>query len=95
MFSSINVLFFSAFNLGGAMYGNPGDYAWGAGGLDAIITQVSSTLIVFQVMLSHSQTISVLINQINTVIYRIEAQCTIARHLIIGSDLSFPTVVSN
>ena len=24
------------------MYGNPGDYAWGVGGLDAIITQVGN-----------------------------------------------------
>ena len=32
--------YFRAFNLGG-LYGNPGDYAWGSGGLDAIITQVS------------------------------------------------------
>ena len=29
------------FNLGGmGLAGNPGDYAWGPGGLDSIITQV-------------------------------------------------------
>ena len=27
------------------LYGNPGDYAWGAGGLDSIITQVSATFV--------------------------------------------------
>lgn len=25
------------------LYGNPGDYAWGQGGLDAVITEVSDT----------------------------------------------------
>jgi len=30
------------------LHGNPDDYAWGAGGLDAIITQVSTCIYLYR-----------------------------------------------